>query len=229
MIRKGKQRVLISPDGSKVVYTAFEDGKTQLYEAAVSGGSPRRLCDNCDAVPLGWSPNGFEIVYWYGQPIRFGLLNVASGERQPILQHPEYHLHRAQISPDERWIAFYVPTNRIEYSLHHSGVGQHLGKVNGSRSPMVRTVTLSGRRMAACCILYPKETASAASGLNVWIQQRSTHSDHPSTCITSTTHAARCPTQPKGDGECRSRGTSWSLAWPRSPATSGWQSRVDRI
>ena len=105
-------RVLISPDGSKVVYTLFADGKTQLYEAAATGGSPRRLCDNCDAVPLGWSPNGFEIVYWYGQPIRFGLLNVESGERHPILQHPEYNLHRAQISPDERWIAFYVPTNR---------------------------------------------------------------------------------------------------------------------
>jgi len=102
-------RVLISPDGSRVVYSVFDDGKTQLYEAAATGGPPRRLCDNCDAVPLGWSPNGVEILYRYGQPIHFGLLNVVSGERQVVLQHRQYNLHRGQISPDERWIAFFVP------------------------------------------------------------------------------------------------------------------------
>ena len=112
-----QQRVLISPDGSKVVYTVFENGKTYVYEAATTDGSPRSLCDNCDVVPLGWSPNGIEVVYWYGQPIRFGLLNVTSGERRAVLQHPKYHLHRAQISPDERWIAFYVPIKPDHYRV----------------------------------------------------------------------------------------------------------------
>jgi hypothetical protein len=82
--------------------------------------------------------------------------------------------------------------------------------------------------MATCSILYLKETASTASGPNVSIQQRSGRRDHPSTCIISTTHAARWPTRRREPGECRSRGTSWSLVWPRSPATSGWRNRKDR-
>ncbi len=105
-LREG--RVLLSPDGSKVAYQANESGKEDFYIVASSGGPAQKICESGGNM-LGWSPNGTEILHYWGQPIRFGLLNVASGKSRLVLQHPQYDLNRGQISPDERWIAFHVP------------------------------------------------------------------------------------------------------------------------
>ena len=67
------------------------------------------MCENCGGNLLGWAPSGNEILYWSGKPIRFSILNITTGEKSIVLQHPKYDLYRGQISPDERWIAFHVP------------------------------------------------------------------------------------------------------------------------
>ena len=107
-LRKG--RVLLSPDGSQVAFAAYDGEKVNFCIVASSGGPLRKLCEDCgNQNLLNWSPSGTELLYYWGQPIRFGLLNVLSGERCTVLQHPTYELHRGMVSPDERWIAFHVP------------------------------------------------------------------------------------------------------------------------
>jgi len=81
-----------------------------------SGGPLQKLCENCGSL-FNWSPSGTELLYYWGQPLRFGLLNVLSGERRTVLQHPTYELHRGIVSPDEGWIAFHVPLEQTRSSV----------------------------------------------------------------------------------------------------------------
>ena len=89
----------------------------RLLHNGLHWGPPRKICENCGGSLLGWSADGTEILYYWGRPIRFGLLDVASGERQLVLQHPKYGLYRGQIAPDRRWIAFHVPMNQTRSSV----------------------------------------------------------------------------------------------------------------
>jgi len=104
-------RPRVSPDGSKVAYTIYENQLTPIYVISAGGGDARKLCDNCGTV-YGWSPDGQRIVYWSGQPIRFYTLDVASGRRTELLAHPNYNIHGAEYSPDGHWLAFHVPEPR---------------------------------------------------------------------------------------------------------------------
>jgi Tol biopolymer transport system component len=112
-----KDRTLLSPDGSKVAFQTLEGGNINYYIMDSSGGPARKICENCGGSLLGWLANGREILYYWGRPIRFGLINVDSGERQLVLQHPKYELHRGQVAPDERWIAFHVPMSQTRSSV----------------------------------------------------------------------------------------------------------------
>src|SRR5205814_1488256 len=40
------------------------------------------------------------------KPIQWFLLNAESGKMTDLLRHPKYDIHRLQISPDSRWMAF---------------------------------------------------------------------------------------------------------------------------
>jgi eukaryotic-like serine/threonine-protein kinase len=111
-----EDRTLLSPDGSKVAYQTLEGGNINFYVIDSSGGPARRICDNCGGSLLGWLASGTEILYYWGRPICFGLLDVASGKTQLVLQHPEYELHRGQVAPDQRWIAFHVPMSQTRSS-----------------------------------------------------------------------------------------------------------------
>jgi eukaryotic-like serine/threonine-protein kinase len=111
-----KARVVVSPDGSKVAFVAFDGEQQSFYMMRSSGGSLKELCENCGHL-FNWSSSGTELLYYWGQPIRFGLLNVLSGERRTVLQHPVYELHRGIVSPDERCIAFHVPLEQTRSSV----------------------------------------------------------------------------------------------------------------
>ena len=119
-----KGRVLLSPDGSKVAFVAFDGEKANIYSVASSGGPLQKLCENpnlrlieeCGSL-LNWSPSGRELLYHWGEPIRFGLIDVLSGERRTVLQHSTYELLRGIVSPDERWIAFHVALSQNRSSV----------------------------------------------------------------------------------------------------------------
>ena len=136
-LRKG--RVLLSPDGSKVAFVAYDGEQPNFYSVASSGGPLQKLCENCGSL-LNWSPSGTELLYYWGQPIRFGLLHVLSGERRTVLQHPTYELHRGIVSPDERWIAFHVPLGQTRSSVFIAPLRQ----VPAAESDWIRVTEGSG-------------------------------------------------------------------------------------
>ena len=102
-------RPKISPDGSKVAYTAFERNGSPIYLIPTSGGEAQMLCGDCGGQTFGWSPDGLKIVYWSGTPIRFSLLDIASRQKTELIGHAKYNIHGAELSPDSRWVAFHVP------------------------------------------------------------------------------------------------------------------------
>jgi Tol biopolymer transport system component len=59
-----------------------------------------------------WTPDGKKIVYWWGNPIRFGLLNPETRQSTELIAHGKYDIHSAELSPDQRWLAFNTPSAR---------------------------------------------------------------------------------------------------------------------
>lgn len=110
--------MLLSPDASKIAYMVRREGEFDFYVAALGKGSPaERLCENSGGSMLDWSPDGTELLYWWGNPIRFSMLNIASRKSQIVLQHTKYDLHRGQVSPDGQWLAFSIPLESQSYQL----------------------------------------------------------------------------------------------------------------
>jgi Tol biopolymer transport system component len=107
---KPKDRALISPDGSSVVYHRLESpGTDALWQMASSGGPARKLREGEFLQVVDWVPGGKELISYPGrQPYHFGLFDVATGRIRDLLSHPKQSVYRARISPDRRWIAFHV-------------------------------------------------------------------------------------------------------------------------
>jgi Tol biopolymer transport system component len=99
---------LITADGSRVVYTVLENQKSPLYIVPATGGVPERLCDDCGRS-MDWSPDGKKIVYSWGQPTHWSVIDAGTRERFEVLHHPKYNTHVVRFSPDGRWISFNVP------------------------------------------------------------------------------------------------------------------------
>ena len=105
---RADMRARISPDGSVVAYnlSATNENETVIHLISTSGGDSRKLCDTCGML-YDWSPDGRQIIYRSGNPMRFSSLEVATGQQAVILAHPKHHVHAAVYSPDLRWIAMH--------------------------------------------------------------------------------------------------------------------------
>ncbi len=104
-------RARISPDGSVVAYNQSVNGEndTTIYLVPASGGESRKLCDACGLI-YNWSQDGKKILFRSGNPMKFSMVDVASGQQRVILAHPKYHIHAVEFSPDDQWFAFhYAP------------------------------------------------------------------------------------------------------------------------
>jgi Tol biopolymer transport system component len=55
---------------------------------------------------LGWTQDSQRLITGRGRPISLILLDAKTGKPSPLLSHPEWDLHRGQISPDGHCIAF---------------------------------------------------------------------------------------------------------------------------
>jgi eukaryotic-like serine/threonine-protein kinase len=104
-----KSSPIITSDGSKVAYSAPEKQKQPIYVIASSRGMVEKLCEDC-GEPVGWSSDGTKLLYLSGQPRHVDLLDLTSGTKAPLLQHPEFSLDQANFSPDDGWIAFVAKT-----------------------------------------------------------------------------------------------------------------------
>ncbi|MBI3693389.1 MAG: PD40 domain-containing protein [Acidobacteria bacterium] len=92
----------ITFDGATVAYRVQEGPKASVFVMPL-GGVARKVCDACGAFP--WSPDGKNILLSGGPGL--GLIDAATGERTPILRHPEHGLAAPSFSWDGRWVAFY--------------------------------------------------------------------------------------------------------------------------
>jgi serine/threonine protein kinase len=99
----GKMFPVISHDGSNVAFST-ENGK-DIHIVPTAGGQSKKVCDDC-GLPRAWTRDGTRILYQGGEPRRFGLLDVATGARREVLQHPTFGIYSGRLSPDEKWIAF---------------------------------------------------------------------------------------------------------------------------
>jgi Tol biopolymer transport system component/DNA-binding winged helix-turn-helix (wHTH) protein len=89
-------RGLVSPDGSKVVYAREA---YNLYTIPVNGGEETLVCEECGVVK-NWSLDGKQVIYQYGNGLRFGAVEIATRKKRE-LQRPT----GSRLSPDGRWDA----------------------------------------------------------------------------------------------------------------------------
>jgi Tol biopolymer transport system component len=111
MRQADEMRARISPDGATVAYnpTVNDDTETAIYLAPSSGGESRKFCNTCGLI-YDWTLDGKSIIFRSGNPMKFSVVDVATGQQRLVLAHPKYHIHAVVFSPDGRWFAFhYAP------------------------------------------------------------------------------------------------------------------------
>ena len=100
----------MSRDGSKVAYALDQ----KLYIVETAGGLATEVCGDCDADRVhSGSSDGSNVLYASGGPTRrYWILDVQTGKKSEVLQHPEHPdriPQRLALSPDDRWLAFDLP------------------------------------------------------------------------------------------------------------------------
>jgi eukaryotic-like serine/threonine-protein kinase len=105
-------RARISPDGNEVAYNSrgTDEKNTTIYLVSTSGGGSRILCDTCGLL-YNWTPDGKKIVFRSGNPMKFSTVDIQTRRQQVVVSDPKYHIHGAEYSPDERWLAFHFAPN----------------------------------------------------------------------------------------------------------------------
>jgi Tol biopolymer transport system component len=105
-------RARISPDGNMVAYNPVTYGDIQvpIFLVPAAGGESRKLCETCGLI-YDWTPDGKKIVFRSGSPIKFSMVDVASGQQQVVLAHEKYDIHGVEYSPDGHWLAFHFAPN----------------------------------------------------------------------------------------------------------------------
>ena len=95
-------RAAISPDGKLVAYSVNRD----VFTMPATGGLEKRICQSCAPNIVMWSPDGLKILAYWGQPLRHGTIDAATGQKQELVVHPTANIHNGRFSPDGRWMTF---------------------------------------------------------------------------------------------------------------------------
>jgi len=111
---------VISADGSEVAYvvTSWPDYDYKIYAIAFEGGPPKKICDMCDQACQWSSDKNRILVHRYDEkegPPHLAWLDVRTGQKVKLLQHPKYPIWVGSLSPDERWMSFAASTGRAEH------------------------------------------------------------------------------------------------------------------
>jgi serine/threonine protein kinase/Tol biopolymer transport system component len=95
---------LWTPDGKKVVYTSFRNGRYGLYWKAADGSGREELLVSSEQIlwALSWSPDGTILVYGNLTPTGFNvmLLSVSGTRKSQVFLHTPYTESLAALSPD---------------------------------------------------------------------------------------------------------------------------------
>jgi Tol biopolymer transport system component len=98
---------VISPSGSRVAFSTYEDDNRRVVYVAVPGGSAEKMCEACLRA-TDWSNDEKTLLMFGGNPYQINVLDVASHRQTPLLTHPTYQLLYAHYSPDNHWVSFTV-------------------------------------------------------------------------------------------------------------------------
>jgi len=113
-------RVRISPDGSTVAYnpTVANEGETVIFVVPAAGGESRKLCHTCGLI-YDWTADGKRILFRSGNPMKFSVLDVTSGQQDVILAYPKYPIAGVEYAPDGHWLAFhFAPTPLMPRAIY---------------------------------------------------------------------------------------------------------------
>lgn len=104
---KGWSYVVLSRDGSTVVFNSDERDNSSIYSVAATGGMPKKICGNCGR-PVEWSLDGTKLLFDNAGPKRrdIHILDVATGVSKALLQHTQYPVTMPRISPDGKLLCF---------------------------------------------------------------------------------------------------------------------------
>jgi tricorn protease len=116
----------LSPDGSKVAFSAQYAGNVDVYVLPIEGGEPKRLTFHPGAdIVQGWTPDGSEVVFASGRatnapsPVpRFFLVQLDGGTERPM---PMPRAYQGKISPDGKRIAYRMNNSWDEERRNYRG------------------------------------------------------------------------------------------------------------
>jgi Tol biopolymer transport system component len=129
-----------TPDGTRITYSGYKDGKDALFWKPVDGNGPEELLvtSDTDAYPWFWSRDGRILLYSKASPsgsAEVWALSMPDRTTRPILQS-QFDDEYAIFSPDGKWIA---------YNSNESGRDEVYVMPFPSLSPRTRVSTNGGR------------------------------------------------------------------------------------
>jgi hypothetical protein len=119
-----------SPDGTRVVFGSYRNGKWRLYTKSADGtGVEQQLLESAIHIsPMSWSPDGL-IVYRDRPPqagVQLWVVPLTGGQDSVLFSRTGNENH-AQISPDGKWIAYAsdeAGSQQVYIRAFPSGVGK---------------------------------------------------------------------------------------------------------
>ena len=110
----------LSPDGLRLAWRDWVEGKPVWYMSETSVSSPRQICEKC--VVHDFFPGGAEALIDYGKELV--RQNLADGTRATLLDVAGLFLADAALSPGARWIALTVARPDGTAALYIAPVGK---------------------------------------------------------------------------------------------------------
>ncbi len=111
-----------SPDGRRIAYGSYRDGKHAIYLKTADGSSSEELLvEGAERYkfPADWSPDGKVLAYQEGRPGGYSIwILPMEGERKPYAFHEsQFSERQAAFSPDGKWLA-YCSNESGEYRVY---------------------------------------------------------------------------------------------------------------
>jgi Tol biopolymer transport system component len=99
--------LVLSPDSSQVAFSSDQRPKSAIYSVPAAGGVPKRLCGGCGR-PVEWIADRTKLLIDNAGPNErdIHILDVATGQSKPLLQHSEFQLTMPRLSPDGKVMSF---------------------------------------------------------------------------------------------------------------------------
>jgi Tol biopolymer transport system component len=99
---------IFSPDGSRVAFTAQENGRYPVYVISRGTASPDRLCDDC-GVTSDWSPDGKRVMIFTNPDTtdaHLSVLDVSLRQVTRLAGGSGRRLYGLKLRPGGEWAAF---------------------------------------------------------------------------------------------------------------------------